>query len=161
MKKVENYAATVNSEHDFKNLNAQELDFIRTGPDTFHILRGNRRFEARLLELDARTKSFRFRINGSTYRVVLSDRFDQLVDSLGLAVQAGGNLTDVKAPMPGLVLQLPVQEGQQVAKGETLLILEAMKMENVIKSVGDATIKTIHVKEGSPVDKNQLLIEME
>ena len=63
--------------------------------------------------------------------------------------------------MPGLVLDIPVEVGQEVEKGEGVLILEAMKMENVIKSAGVGTIKAIHIKQGEAVEKGQLLIEME
>ncbi len=61
--------------------------------------------------------------------------------------------------MPGLLLDIKVQEGQEVQKGEILLILEAMKMENVIKAPTDARIKHIKVQKGQTVEKNQLLIE--
>ena len=68
---------------------------------------------------------------------------------------------DVKAPMPGLVVEVPVVVGQTVAKGDKVLILEAMKMENVIKAVGDGVVKAVHASQGQPVEKGQLLIEME
>ena len=70
-------------------------------------------------------------------------------------------VTDVKAPMPGLVLGVSVEIGQEVQKGDGLLILEAMKMENVIKSVGEGIVKAIHIEQGKAVEKGQLLIEME
>jgi biotin carboxyl carrier protein len=63
--------------------------------------------------------------------------------------------------MPGMVLGIMVTEGQDVQKGDPLLILEAMKMENVLKAVGEGRVKAIKVQKGTAVDKNQLLIEME
>jgi biotin carboxyl carrier protein len=63
--------------------------------------------------------------------------------------------------MPGLILEIHVQTGQEVNEDDPLLILEAMKMENVITSPRDGIIKSITVKKGETVDKNQLLIEFE
>ena len=68
---------------------------------------------------------------------------------------------DIKAPMPGLVLQISVGPGDTVEKGDPLLILEAMKMENVLKAPGSGTVKKVSVNQGQAVEKNQLLIEME
>ncbi|MCL4147810.1 UNVERIFIED_CONTAM: hypothetical protein GTU68_000861 [Idotea baltica] len=63
--------------------------------------------------------------------------------------------------MPGLVLEIMVEVGQFVAVGDALLILEAMKMENVIKAQGEGVIKDIVVKQGAAVEKGQLLIVLE
>jgi biotin carboxyl carrier protein len=63
--------------------------------------------------------------------------------------------------MPGLILDIYVQEKQQVQKGDVLLILEAMKMENAIKSAADGVIKSIKVSKRQSVEKNQLLLEFE
>jgi biotin carboxyl carrier protein len=60
--------------------------------------------------------------------------------------------------MPGLVLRIPINEGDSVSKGEGLLVLEAMKMENSIKAPGDVVVSKIHVKPGQAVEKNQLLV---
>ena len=61
--------------------------------------------------------------------------------------------------MPGLIIQLLVKDGDEVKSGDTLLILEAMKMENIIKAPGDATVKSVKVRKGDGVEKNQVLIE--
>ena len=66
----------------------------------------------------------------------------------------------VKAPMPGLVLRIIAKEGDTVKKGDGILVLEAMKMENVIKADGDGTIKRICVSEKQAVEKNTLLVEL-
>jgi biotin carboxyl carrier protein len=63
--------------------------------------------------------------------------------------------------MPGLVLNILVEAGQEVSKGDALLILEAMKMENVIKASGDGKVRSVKVKKGDAVDKGLLLVEME
>ncbi len=63
--------------------------------------------------------------------------------------------------MPGKVVKLYKKEGDQVTKGETVLILEAMKMENEIKSGADGTIKTVNIKEGQTLEAGFLMIEIE
>ena len=65
---------------------------------------------------------------------------------------------DLKAPMPGLVLKVLVKPGDVVKKNDAVLILEAMKMENVIKAPGDAVVSAVHVQERVAVEKGQLLL---
>ena len=67
-------------------------------------------------------------------------------------------VSDLKAPMPGLVLSIEVEEGQEVKKGDVLMILEAMKMENAIKAPADLVIKEIKCKQSEAVDKGQVLM---
>ncbi len=67
----------------------------------------------------------------------------------------------LKAPMPGLVLRVAVEVGQEVVEGEGLIIVEAMKMENELKSEGRARVRTIHVQEGQAVEKDQLLMDFD
>jgi biotin carboxyl carrier protein len=80
---------------------------------------------------------------------------------MGLSTNITFQIKEIKAPMPGLVLDLEVEPGQTVSQGDVLLILEAMKMENVLKSPGDGIVKSIAVKKGDAVEKGQILIEME
>ncbi|MDX1317201.1 MAG: acetyl-CoA carboxylase biotin carboxyl carrier protein subunit, partial [Xanthomarina gelatinilytica] len=74
---------------------------------------------------------------------------------------ASKKVNEIKAPMPGLILDIHVKEGQEVKEDDALLILEAMKMENVLTSPRDGIIKSISVSKNDTVDKNQLLIEFE
>jgi biotin carboxyl carrier protein len=90
----------------------------------------------------------------------MRDRFDDLLKELGMDAAASLKVGDLKAPMPGLVVDIPVKEGDTVSKGDTLVILEAMKMENALKAVADATVKKIAVTKGQAVDKNTLLIQL-
>jgi biotin carboxyl carrier protein len=63
--------------------------------------------------------------------------------------------------MPGLVLKIMISEQDTITEGDSVLILEAMKMENVIKSPGSGKVKSIKVKERDAVEKNQVLMELE
>jgi biotin carboxyl carrier protein len=70
-------------------------------------------------------------------------------------------MNNVKAPMPGLVVNILVEIGQEIKKGDSLVILEAMKMENVLKATGDAKVKSILISKGGAVTKGQIMIEFE
>lgn len=155
------FKARVNDKFEFEELKPENFDIIATGERTFHILRENRSFHSEIVNADYAKKELSLRVNGALYQVVLSDPYDQLVRQLGLAAVGAQVVREIKAPMPGLVLEVNVGAGDEVEKGKALLILEAMKMENVIKSLGEGVVKKVHVEKGQAVDKNQILIEME
>ena len=93
------------------------------------------------------------------YSVDLKDKFDLLLEKMGLNNGATGKANNVKAPMPGLIVDLRVKEGDKVKAGDALLILEAMKMENMIKASAESIVKSVKVTTGESVEKNQVLIE--
>jgi biotin carboxyl carrier protein len=115
---------------------------------------------ANLVNADYKTKTITLEINKAQYEVVLKDEFDTLIEKLGFEKKTALKLDNIKAPMPGTVLKILVTPGQALVKGEPLIILEAMKMENVLKASADVVIKKILVKEGDPVEKNKVLIEL-
>ena len=125
----------------------------------FHIIHNHKSYTAELVKADRATKTFHIKINGTTYPVTLKDRFDLLLEQMGMNASGAGKVNNIKAPMPGLILDLKVKEGDSVKQGDVLLILEAMKMENIIKSPGDGTVKKVKAKKGDSVEKNQVLIE--
>lgn len=125
----------------------------------FHIVLNDKSYTAELVRLDADEKLFIFTINGHQVEVSLQDRFDLLLDKLGMADLGAAAAADLKAPMPGLILDLMVADGQEVSKGEPILILEAMKMENILKAPGDGVVKSVKVGKGDSVEKNQVLVQ--
>lgn len=127
----------------------------------FHVIKDNKSYNLELLKLNPEEKTVFVKINGLKYKFQLKDKFDDLLHSLGMDNLLVTKVSDLKAPMPGLVLSIDVEVGQEVKKGDALLILEAMKMENVIKSPTDGVIKSIAVKTGQAVEKNQLLLNFE
>jgi biotin carboxyl carrier protein len=160
MQEPEKFQIIVNGSKNFE-LDGDDLDWRPTGQGTWHILLNGKGYTAELLHTDFQEKYFELRINGSNFKVKLADRFDQLIEKMGLSKQASAKIKDIKAPMPGLVLEIQVEVGQEVSQGQSLLILEAMKMENIIKSPGDGIVRSIHVEKGNPVEKNHLLIELD
>ena len=111
--------------------------------------------------LEKKDNQLMMSVNGKVISISSTSHIDRILEKLGMDTASSSSVSDVKAPMPGTILALNVEPGESVSKGDSLLILEAMKMENVIKSVGDGTISSIHVKQGENVEKNQLLISME
>jgi biotin carboxyl carrier protein len=93
--------------------------------------------------------------------VELSEPMDRLLHDLGMDTESVAKAANIKAPMPGLVLQVLVETGAEITKDEKVMILEAMKMENVIKSPGSGKVKAILVRPGQAVDKNQVLLGLE
>ncbi len=157
------YKSTVNGHFEFEldESQLQQMDVRTEAPDHFHILHQQQSYRVQLLNKDPQKKTFEFLINGRNYSVALDDQYDQLIKKLGLSVASTQQVNDIKAPMPGLVLEVMVETGQQIKKGDGLIILEAMKMENIIKSAGEGTVGRISVKKGNAVEKGQLLIELE
>jgi pyruvate carboxylase subunit B len=104
--------------------------------------------------------TLRVTIAGQRTTVQVKDERDLLVDEFGLGEdEAAGGV--VRAPMPGLVLDVLVEEGEAVEAEQGLLVLEAMKMENELKAPSGGVVSTIHVSDGEAVDKEDLLIEIE
>lgn len=123
------------------------------------ILKDHKPIKAEIIKVDSVTKSVDIKINKNIYSIRLKDKMDILLEKMGIDMAVTQAVNDLKAPMPGLVLDILVEEGQEIKKGDQLAILEAMKMENVLKAAGDGTIKSIEVIKGDSVEKNQILIK--
>ncbi len=136
------------------------LDMIQTTDNQYHILQDGKAYQAELETANFNDKTMTIKVNGNKYEINIEDSYDQLVKQMGLSNAGSQKMTNVKAPMPGLVLDILVAPDQEVAKGDALLILEAMKMENVLKAEGDGVVKSIEVTKGTAVDKGQIIIEM-
>jgi biotin carboxyl carrier protein len=144
-------------------LNGQlfQWDLTVTGEGRFHILQNDRSYNAEVVEANYIEKSFKVKINQNIYNVAAKDRFDLLLEQMGMTGSTKNKVNNIKAPMPGLIWDIKVQPGDSVQAGDVVLVLVAMKMENALKSPGTGTIKSIKVKQGDSVDKNQILIEFE
>lgn len=138
-----------------------QLDLQGNARDGFHLLLEDRSMEIQILEVDYAVKTFTLGINGESYQVEAKDRFDRLLKRLGMEDLGAGAVNDLKAPMPGLVLETKVEAGAEVSKGQPLVVLEAMKMENVLKAEADAVVKEVAITKGEAVEKNQILVSFE
>jgi biotin carboxyl carrier protein len=135
-----------------------KLDIRPAGEGKWHFLYEGKSFHVDVEETHYAEKMFTLRINGFRHRIALNDPYDVLVDKLGLAKKPVQIAHQIKAPMPGLVRDIMVAPGQAVMVGDPILILEAMKMENIIKSPGDGIVETIPVEVGASVEKGQVLV---
>lgn len=161
MNHLENISAKVNDKFEFSNDDLGALDFKPIDERHFHVLANGKSYRAELVSHNFQRKLFTININGSRYDLQLADAYDQMVERLGLGAIDKAIASDIMAPMPGLVLQLMVKGGDTVTAGQPVLILEAMKMENVIKAPADGTIAHISITQGAAVEKGQLLIKLE
>jgi biotin carboxyl carrier protein len=136
-----------------------QLDLSSIGNNSTHVLYHNKSFNTELVELNKEDKTCKIKVNGNIYQISIEDQFDVLLKQLGLDNLTANKVSEIKAPMPGLVLKVLVAENAEVKKGDNLLILEAMKMENILKSSTDGVVKKVLIKQGDKVEKNQILIQ--
>src|SRR5690606_4808979 len=162
-KTMTTYKAAVNKtdSFDLSITSLENLDSISLDESKFHILKDNVSYKAEIVKADFLTKNYTVKVNGNSYQVDLANSLDLLIKEMGFEVGAAKQINAIKAPMPGLVLEISVEIGQEVQEGDNLLILEAMKMENNFTSPRAGVIKSIVVNKGQAVDKGQLLIEFE
>ncbi len=139
---------------------AVEIDLIAIGGQRFHMILDKKSYLAELVEMDESQKKIKIRVNSNIYDLDVKDQYDELLKNLGMDNLNSSKLKEIKAPMPGLVLNILVKEGDFVKKGENLLVLEAMKMENMIKAPADLKILKILIKSGDKLDKNQVIISL-
>jgi biotin carboxyl carrier protein len=138
-----------------------EWDLLKISDKDFHILKNNKSYNVEVVEANYAEKTFRLKIGDKIHTVNLKDRTDLLLEKMGMSSGKSTKLNDLKAPMPGLIYEMKVQVGDTVKKGDILLILVAMKMENAIKATGDGVVKSIKVKTGETVEKNHIIMEFE
>lgn len=138
-----------------------DFDLEKLSEGKYHLISNNAGYSVELVSLDKEGKLVEVKVNNVVYQVALKDKMDELLAKLGMDNLLEVKTENLKAPMPGLILEIGVKKGQKVAKGDKLLILEAMKMENIIKAAADAVIEDIKIKVGESVDNGQILISFE
>lgn len=159
----ENQTFEIESKNNEIILNNQSFDWDLKQISTkdFHILKNNKSYNAEVVEANYEEKTFKIKLNGNIHSILLKDKTDLLLEKMGISGAASNKLNDLKAPMPGLIYDLKVNVGDTVQKGDVLLILVAMKMENAIKATGSGKVKSIKVKINDSVEKGQVIMEFE
>ena len=156
------YTATVGEQnYEVSEADLSALDLIAPQSDHYHLLHDGSSYRCVVQRIDRIRREVTLSVNGRTHTVTLAGPLQRLVSELGFATKVVASENEVTAPMPGLILEISVAEGDSIEEGTPLLILEAMKMENVIKATGTGTVKRIAVSKGEAVEKRQLLIELE
>ena len=158
-----NYKLSVNNSNSFEftESDLEKLDAVRVEKSKFHVLNDSKPYQVEIISTDFIAKKYTVKVNNNTYEVAISNPLDELIKSMGIERGKTKLVNAIKAPMPGLILEISVEVGQTVKENDPLLILEAMKMENSFLSPRDGIIKSIAVVKGNAVDKGQLLIEFE
>ena len=157
------YKAKVNQQATFDidiNTFANDWDIININDRQLHILKNGKSYNIDIAHIDAKSKTVQLQINGQQYTVAVSDKMDLLLEKMGISNMDTAKVNEIVAPMPGLVLDVKVAVGDTINKGDAVLILEAMKMENMLKSPGEGIVKSIEVKQGEAVEKGQVLVKL-
>jgi biotin carboxyl carrier protein len=132
------------------------LDIINLDANQYSVIFNNQVFEF-IIEQHSPTQ-YRVEFNNETYNINIEDERDLLFKKFEIQEKISDRLLVVKAPMPGLVLRVEVQVGQNVQIGTGLVVLEAMKMENQIRSPVDGIVQEIKAREKSAIEKGETLI---
>ena len=135
-----------------------EVDFESvSGQPVYSLILDGKSHEAYVASGD---NNWQVLLRGRLFPVTVEDEREMRLRSA-----AGGGVAEtgefhLRAPMPGLVVAIPVEEGQQIKKGQVLLILESMKMQNELKSPRDGTVGRIRVRAGETVEQKQTLLSV-
>jgi biotin carboxyl carrier protein len=131
------------------------FDFRHVRGSLYSLILGGKVFSARL-ETDGGAKEIS--CGPFVLRAEVEDERAALLRRLARSETPAGGMVEIKAPMPGLVVRLPAQKGAAVKKGQSVGVIEAMKMENDLKSPVDGVVTAVHVVERSAVEKNAKLL---
>lgn len=134
----------------------RNVDFLQLGPALYSVITDNKSLQAVIEEEEGKVAVL---LGGRMYETqVLDERALMMAMRKGGLSGAGG---DVTSPMPGLIVAVSVAEGDTVAQGQTVVILESMKMQNELKATADGVVTSIKVEAGQTVDKNAVLVEIQ
>ena len=135
-------------------------DLLKNGDNGYHLIYNNQSFNIEVLNKDTHSGELTLKINGRVISTQLQNKLADLLKKMGMDNNKK-KLKDLKAPMPGLVLDIMVKEGEEVTEGQELIVLEAMKMENAIKSPQDGIIDKIQIDKQDKIDKNHTLLSFQ
>jgi acetyl/propionyl-CoA carboxylase alpha subunit len=135
------------------------VDIHSEDSNKFHMLLENKSYSIEVVNNDSSEPIIK--VNGKVYRPKVKTETDLLLERLGMNVKTKKEIKELKAPMPGLVVEYRVAPGDTVKEGDPLVVLEAMKMENILKAPGEAIVKSLAQEKGNAIDKNAILITFE
>jgi|SRR6185312_4502422 len=162
------YKLKINGKYDFDvdktgegllvNGGTAAADIQKLNNSCWHVIHNLQSYNVEVIAFNSAEKAAEIKVNNNIYHITAKDQFDVLLDKLGLSSLNAAKISEIKAPMPGMVLKVFVDEGMEIKKGDNLFILEAMKMENIIKAPADVTVKKVKIKPGDKVEKGQVLL---
>lgn len=128
-----------------------------SGQPVFSLIVDGKSFESYVYQGD---EDWQVLLRGRQYQAKVEDEREKRLKAAGGSGVAEGGEFHLKAPMPGLVVAIPVEEGQEIKKGQVLIILESMKMQNELKAPRDGKVDRIRVKTGESVEQKQTLLSV-
>jgi biotin carboxyl carrier protein len=157
----ERFEMTANESGDDQSSMADHIDVISQAEGMYKFQNGNNLYQIKMIGYDTESHTYSIEMDGQLKQLRIYRELDLMIEKMGLNTLHSKKLSVMEAPMPGLVTSIKVSAGDHVMKGTTLLILEAMKMENVIAAPHEATIKEIRVNVGQAVERGLALVEFE
>ncbi|MFT5436737.1 MAG: biotin carboxyl carrier protein [Ulvibacter sp.] len=156
------YKAIVNDTYDFSisKDDAYNLDTL-TSNSSVHVINNDQSSTVEIIKADFLNRNYIIKVNGNRYAIHIENELDRLITEMGLSLTEDKVASEIEAPMPGLIIDIFVSEGQEVKKGDFLCVLEAMKMENTLLSTGDGVVKSVKISKGQTVEKGHVIIEFE
>jgi len=112
-------------------------------------------------ETEVKNTGFIVEVDGNTHKIICKSELDLLLEKFSKTRTDKGFKKDVVSPMPGSIVKVNVKEGDRIKKGQVLLVLEAMKMENELKAAQDCIVGKVLAEEKKPVDKGQILLKLD
>ena len=137
------------------------LTILSMEKNRLQVLMNNTLYDVLVKKTDPEHKNFIINVEGYDFPVTIHEPIDKLINKMGFLKPVVHAVKEINAPMPGLVLDIFVKPGDSVEENQNILSLEAMKMENILKSHGSGIIKEVKVTKGVAVDKNQPLVVFE
>lgn len=135
------------------------MDILPHRDGEFHIISRDQSITAKVLAFDPVKKSLTISLCGQVFNLEIREEHDELLEKINFATGNGQNHEKILSPMPGLIQKILVNEYDDIQSGDPVLVLNAMKMENVLKSPVSGKVKDIFVKEGEQVEKGKVLIQ--
>lgn len=134
-----------------------DFDIVSNSDGSYHVLYLGKSYSINVI--DKKAHSLVLEINNHKTETKIKNDLEDLLSQMGMDKILGSTLNELKAPMPGMVLKINAKTGDEIKQGDSLLVLEAMKMENNIKAPGDGIVSQVLIKPGDKVEKNQVLIK--
>ena len=140
---------------------SHQSDIVWEDNRFFTLTYKGKNFHGEIMEENLENRMLKVKINHSEYLISKKGPLDELIAQLGLDKVKVRKLSQLKSPMPGRIVAISISVGDEIEVGDSLLTLEAMKMENVLKSEGVGIVKSIEVKTDQVVDRGAVLVTFE
>lgn len=133
----------------------RDVDFFSLGASLYSVITENQSYE---VVIEEQHGEYQVQMRGRLFNGQVLDERAQLLASRRGGFDADSGEIEIKAPMPGLVVAIPVNEGDEVKAGQTIVILESMKMQNELKAPRDGVVQRISAEVGHSVEQKKLLV---